>query len=160
MRLIDVLSANYTRFGAGVVDFRVIADLADGSGQQEYGFTLTSWDDLGLSPDVNAWMAAHPEFVVGPYVQPVPVPPSTNAADYKLRPDQFFSMLAIGNLDETVDKVIASMADPIKQKIARAKLNHTPVFERNNEFVVQLSAAAGLTPEQVDALWLQAKAIP
>jgi hypothetical protein len=72
MQLIDVLSATYTQHGPGVVDCVIVADLDDGYGVAEYGFTLTRWDDFGLSPDVNAWMAAHPDFPVADYVPPPP----------------------------------------------------------------------------------------
>lgn len=77
-----------------------------------------------------------------------------------LRPDQFWAMIAIANLQPTVDAALSSITDPTQKAIATAKLNHSPVFYRDNDFVVQLSAAAGLSTTQVDALWAQAAAIP
>lgn len=74
MLLLDVISATYTQHGAGVVDLVIHADLEDGSGPQDYPFTLTSWDDFGLSPEINVWMAANPNFEPTPYVAP-PAPP-------------------------------------------------------------------------------------
>lgn len=86
-----------------------------------------------------------------------PPAPSTDPADYPLERYQFLAMLDIAGLKPLVATAIASIADRAQRAVAQAKFDSTSTFERNDPLLVSLSAAAGLTPGQVDAYWMQAK---
>lgn len=154
MNLISIESAVNTQH-AGAVDLVLTADV--GNGPEQMPYTWIVGDPHGLGPKVDAWMVAHPNFTISAYVAPQP---STDPNHYPLRPDQFFAMLEIAGLTATANAAIDAIADPTQKIIARAKFNHTPMFNRDNPLVAQLSTAAGLTSAQVDALWLRAKDIP
>ena len=83
--------------------------------------------------------------------------PSTNPADYPLQRYQFDAMLQIAGLKSLVASTIAAITDPVQRDVAQAKYDDTQVFQRNDALLVQLAAAAGLTPAQVDGYWMQAK---
>jgi hypothetical protein len=93
-------------------------------------------------------------------VVPPPPPPSTNPADYPLRPDQFFAMLDIAGLTASVNAALDAISDPTAKAIAKAKFNHTQVFNRSNPLFETLKAGVGVTDAQIDAMWMQAKDIP
>ena len=104
------------------------------------------------------WTYANGVFTAPP-APPVP-PPSTNPNDYPLRPDQFFAMLDIAGLTASVNAAIDAIPDAKTKAIAKAKLNHTLIFERSNPLFNSLKGAVGMTDAQIDAMWMQAKDIP
>jgi hypothetical protein len=89
----------------------------------------------------------------GPYV-------STDPKDYPLRPDQFFAMLDIAGLTASVTAAVDAIADPKTRAIAKAKINHTSSFHRDNPLFETLKSGVGVTDAQIDAMWMQAKDIP
>lgn len=89
------------------------------------------------------------------YVEP-PAEPKT-AQDYPLQAWQFHSMIEDAGLDIQIRSAINGMADGMDKKVAMQKLERTTIFNRNDGLVVTLSAALGLTPEEVDVLWMSAK---
>lgn len=78
-------------------------------------------------------------------------------ANYPLQRYQFLAMLTVGNLAPLVEPAVASIKDPVQKAVAQAKFDATQVFDRKDPLLVALAAAAGLTPAQVDAYWMQAK---
>ena len=84
-------------------------------------------------------------------------PPILTASDYPLQPYQFWAMVAIANLQTAIDNALSAITDPVQKAIATAKLNHTLSFNRNDPLVNLLGEAAGLTSDQIDAYWMQAK---
>lgn len=84
MKLITVKSATATAT-SGLTDFVLTVTQADdGSGDQfDMPFTLGSDDNADMASQVNAWMAANPDFVVGAYVAPSPT-----AADVDVERDR------------------------------------------------------------------------
>lgn len=75
-----------------------------------------------------------------------------------LEPYQFFSMLELSGKKTALNNFIDSLPAPANV-IARNKLEHTKVFERNNDLVLQAQQALGLSDQELDALWAQAAAI-
>ena len=100
---------------------------------------------------VNAYKLAFP------YIPPKP--PSTDPNDYPLEPFQFWAMVAIAGLQPAIDNAMTKLTDPVQKAVATSKLNHTKLFNRNDPLVALLSADAGLTSQQVDTYWMQAKDI-
>ena len=92
-----------------------------------------------------------------PYVPPAP---STDPKDYPLTRVQFMAMLDIAGLLTTAETQIDAISDPVQQAIARSRFENVQTFNRDDPLLVQLAASAGLTSEQVDQYWMQAKDLP
>ena len=75
-----------------------------------------------------------------------------------LAPYQFFSMLEISGKKSSLDAFINALPPP-SNIVARAKLDRSLVFRRDNDLVLAAQAALGLTDDQLDALWQQASQI-
>lgn len=75
-----------------------------------------------------------------------------------LQPYQFFSMLEISGKKTALDAFINALPPPANI-VARAKLDRSLVFRRDNDLVLAAQQALGLTDEQLDTLWAQAAAI-
>lgn len=72
-----------------------------------------------------------------------------------LQPYQFFAMLELsGNKDELYN-FIDRLPSP-NNIVAKAKLEHTLSFARNDSLVETARIGLGITKEQLDALWEQA----
>jgi hypothetical protein len=74
MKLISVDAAAHTALD-GVLTLVITADLDDGAGPQSLPYGWIVGDPHGLGPQVDAWMAAHPDFPIAAYVAPV-IPPA------------------------------------------------------------------------------------
>lgn len=92
-----------------------------------------------------------------PYVPPAP---STDPKDYPLTRVQFMAMLDIAGLLTTAETQIDAISDPVQRAIARSRFENVQTFNRDDPLLVQLAASAGLTSEQVDQYWMQAKDLP
>lgn len=86
-----------------------------------------------------------------PEVPPLPEPETLP----NLEPYQFFAMLELSGKRVTLDAYIDALPEP-DQTVARAKLNHSKIFRRDNDLVLAAQAGMGLTSQELDALWLQA----
>lgn len=84
--------------------------------------------------------------------QPYPPPPGLPT----LKPWQFRAMLDIGGIAQTVENAIAAMADPTQRAVAKARLDYSIEYSRNDPLVIQLAPVVGLSDAQIDALWSQA----
>lgn len=58
-----------------------------------------------------------------------------------------------------VQGFVAGIADPIEQALAEVALNDTLTWRRDSPFLNQAAVALGLTTEQMDALFIDAKGI-
>lgn len=88
---------------------------------------------------------------------PPPSPPSTDPHDYKLKPFQFFAMLKIAGVEQAVADAIAAIEDPAERAVAEARLYYSMEYDRGSPLIDQLAPAVGLTVEQIDQYWMQAK---
>lgn len=75
-----------------------------------------------------------------------------------LLPYQFFAMLEISGKKPDLDAFISSIPAP-GNIVARAKLDRSLEFRRDNDLVLAAQQALGLTDQQLDALWTQAAAL-
>lgn len=95
---------------------------------------------------------------ISPYVAPpVPFAPLS-------RPAFLFMMNKIGVTEATVEGIIASMpsgttAQADAKALALIVFRNQQTFQRDNSLLASLSAAAGLTSEQVDTAWRTAEQI-
>lgn len=72
-----------------------------------------------------------------------------------LEPYQFHALLNITGYVHDIDSLLAD-ADPVYAGAARSKLDKSTFYRRDDPLLTDLFAAVGLTPEQVDDLWLDA----
>lgn len=101
-----------------------------------------------------------PGFILenGEWVAP-PAPEPTREELYQpLIPWKFHAILAIAGLSGDLEAVLSSL-DPIPQAVARSKLERVSEYYRDDPLTIQLGAAIGKTPEELDALWTQAHAL-
>lgn len=75
-----------------------------------------------------------------------------------LQPYHFFAMLEISGKKAVLDAFIDALPAP-QNIVARAKLDRSLAFHRDNDLVLAAQQALGLTTEQLDALWTQAAAL-
>lgn len=82
--------------------------------------------------------------------------PAPVASEFVLLPYQFHSMLELNSLGGQVRAAIQSIggADGV---IAMNKLERGTEFYRDDALVISLGAVIGLTPEELDTLWLAAR---
>lgn len=69
---------------------------------------------------------------------------------------QGMEQLIRSGLDEQVDDAINSINDPVERKLARNWLDKAGVWERDNPQLLAIGGALGLTPQDVDSLFIQA----
>lgn len=159
MQLRSVDSATETSVG-GVMELSITADLGDGNGTVSgipYGWDQTVRDPHGLYPQVDAWMAAHPDFAIGAYVPPTP---STNPLDYILTKRQVCSALIMAGVTDDPDGfvlgVLATIPDVQAKALAINDWKYAPSYHRDNALFndPSLLGAAGITTQQIDQFWL------
>ena len=95
---------------------------------------------------------------IQPYVAP-PVPFKSLS-----RPAFLFMMSKIGVTEQAVEQLIAAMpegtqAEQDAKALALIVFKNTTTFERTNQLLNTLTAAYGLTSDQVDAAWRAAEQI-
>jgi hypothetical protein len=78
------------------------------------------------------------------------------AEDYPLTAVQFHIMIEEIGKAQAIRQIIAGMGNTTEARVASNKLERGTTFLRNDPLVADLAEAVGLTPEDVDTLWLQA----
>jgi|GEM_PF-6563017 len=87
-------------------------------------------------------------------------------ASYTLTKRQIGAALIGGGItldpDSWMTALMANISDPTTRALAVNDWNNAPFYARDNELFSNeaLLTAAGMTPEQIDALWLSAKDLP
>lgn len=72
-----------------------------------------------------------------------------------LEPWRFFAMLELSGKRADLDAFIDALPEP-QRTVAKAKLDRSLVFYRDNDLVEQARQAIGMTNEELDAAWTQA----
>lgn len=152
----DLISVDSARHTAGAAfELTVTADLGDGPQSVPYGWL--AGDPNGLGPQVDAWMAAHPDFAVAAYVPPTP---STNPLDYVLTKRQVCSALIMAGVTDDPDGfvlgVLATIPDAQAKALAINDWKYAPSYHRDNALFndPSLLGASGITAQQIDQFWL------
>jgi hypothetical protein len=104
--------------------------------------------------------------LVDPDPPPAPEPdPDPVPSDFPLTRRQIRGALILNGIldpDAWMQGVMASIPDPVTRALALNDWANAPVYDRDNPLFndPSLIAAAGMTPAQVDALWMAAKDLP
>ena len=108
-------------------------------------------------------------FVQGVLTDPDPALPEPGPdpvpSDFPLTRRQIRAALILNGVldpDTWMQGVMASISDPVTRALALNDWANAPAYDRDNALFNDLSliAAAGMTPAQVDALWMAAKDLP
>lgn len=158
MKLLSVESAKKTST-PGMLELQITADLKDGTGAQllPYGWSPDIHDPFGLYPQIDEWMAAHPDFPVTDYIAPVP---STNPTDYTLTKRQVCAALIIAKVTDDPDTFVLNILNAIPDAQAKALAindwKYAHAYHRDNALFNDptLLGASGITPAQIDQFWL------
>jgi len=111
-----------------------------------------------VTPDVPAGKVVTGQSVENVNGLPTVVYTLADAPLPDLAPYQFFSMLELSGKKAALDAFINALPAPANI-VARAKLDRSLVFHRDNDLVLAAQQALGLTDQQLDTLWLQAAAL-
>ena len=104
--------------------------------------------------------------LIDPDPPPAPEPdPDPAPSDFPLTRRQIRTALILNGVldpDAWMQDVMATIPDPVTRALALNDWANAPVYDRDNPLFndASLIAAAGMTPAQVDALWMAAKDMP
>lgn len=92
----------------------------------------------------------------GTFTRPEPPEPTQDERYPPLAPYQFDAIIQLDGLKDSLDAVFASLPDT-QRIVAQAKMNRMTSYWRSDPLLNQLAGALGLTDEQVNDLWTQAR---
>jgi len=104
--------------------------------------------------------------LIDPDPPPAPDPaPDPVPSDFPLTRRQIRAALILNGIldpDAWMQGVMATIRDPVTRALALNDWANAPAYDRGNPLFndPSLIAAAGMTPAQVDALWMAAKDLP
>lgn len=145
--IIEVHSAN-----VGTEPNTVVLDVTVDVGTGEiripnYVHHVENWQVV--EADIRAWVTDNPSLI-----DQTPVSSDPDPLNLPLPRREFrLAMLHFGLTDSIVEGVIAQEPDSSERQRLTIFWQDTEMFDRNNDLLVGLSAAAGLTSTQVDEMW-------
>ncbi|WP_033057772.1 hypothetical protein [Sinorhizobium arboris] len=116
-------------------------------------YVSTPNDSVGANPAIRMWMMRHPEFPVHSYVPPTANETRTSLPLLTSR--QF--RLGLVNNDFTLVQVAAAierMQESTAKEVAKIEWEYGTTFNRMHPLIAIVTAALGLSDEQVDEMWL------
>lgn len=98
------------------------------------------------------------EWVLPPQPEPEPpTPEEIRASMPPLTPRQLrLGLVMNGYALGQVEQAISEIPDPQQKTIAEVEWEYATIFERANPLIDQIGAVLGLTPEQIDDMWMAA----
>lgn len=97
--------------------------------------------------------------VIDPPRDPEPEPPPEQPpSPPDLAPWQFRAMLRLSGKEADLLDFLDGLPEPART-VAKAKLEYTLVFHRDNDLVLAAQQALNLTEQELDGLWLQAASL-
>lgn len=149
MILHNVVSARYAEPSPSFA-IRLQIDAEIEGERETFEFLYRPDDMYGLNPDVAAWLMSNPDFEIAPYLEA----PGPDLSQIDLPRREFRRALLHNGMDTSaVLAVFAAIADPVDREEMTIWWEDTTVFQRRHPILVDMVAAAGLTPEQGDAIW-------
>lgn len=131
----------------------MLIEVDDEDGRSVVSYTYRPTDVFGLAPDVTAWLFSHPNSEIAPYEAP-PVPEPIDPLTRELPRREFRrALLHKGMGTAVIEGVIGAISDPIEREEMSIWWQDTQMFQRLHPVLVSMVAAAGLSPEQGDAIW-------
>lgn len=132
--------------------FMVRCNITDDLGDTyDTDFSYNTSDPYGLGPAIKAWLAANPDFPIGPYVPPTVEEMRESA--FLSRREFRSAALAAGISTTVINSYLAAIADPVTQDERTIYWEEASLLMRLDPFVIELAAFAGKTPEQMDTIF-------
>lgn len=136
-------------------------------------FDISDWLWIVGDDESRAWSSGSAAYVEPPFaddIEPTRIaseqelwqvlasayPTGLPLSQRPLEPWQFRAMLDVGGIASTVDAAIAAIPDATQRAVARARLDYSIKYHRNDPLIAMLAPVVGLTDAQVDALWATA----
>lgn len=145
----------------GSLDDRV--DEARESYKKQFTFKTPQEKTLVEQPDGLVFEAGGTwNFDNGSYTPPPP--PSEHPEDYPLNRIQFMAMLKMSGKEADVLAALAAMPDSsqdeiVAKAVAQSKFENSAEFNRDDPLFAALGSAVGLSDDDIDTLWMQARDI-
>lgn len=103
----------------------------------------------------------HHEWENGAWVERLPPEPTPEELRQKM-PRLTARQLRMGLVTNgialsSVDAAIAAIADPTQRELSKIEWEYATEFNRTNPLLLQVGSGLGLTPEQIDVMWLASK---
>lgn len=158
MQLHEITAVRETE-EAGV--YVVAADLTDMEGERYVADYASRPDDgFGLAPQIRAgldlWIAQGRP--VAPYVPPTAQELRVAMPELSRRQLRL-GLLAAGITSTQVTGEIDAMPEGNAKETARIEWEDATVYQRTHPLIQTIGAALGLSPEQIDDMWMAASAL-
>lgn len=159
IEIVEVVSIRETADTATTGGLILVLSWTAGSNQDSSDKHLYRPDDpYGLNPVIKQWLVDNPEFPITPYTPP---PELTDEEKRAIMPAltarQFRLGLVQGGISpDTVSTTISNMPAGADRDKAKIEWEYATAFNRLHPLIATVSTALGLTPAQVDAMWLAA----
>ncbi|AAL49604.1 unknown [Sinorhizobium phage PBC5] len=153
MELHEVLSVEETNT-AGV--FLALIDWTDNDGGRNQELCgLVPNDTRGVAGLVHAWLAENPNFPISPYTPPTPEQIRETMPDLSARQLRLV-LIGANIMPAQVNAVIAAMPEGPDKAVAMVEWEYATTFRRVHPLLETVGGALGLTPEQIDTMWISA----
>ena len=130
--------------------YSIDMDIDLGGGVERVNFVYRFDDEEITTYEVLSWLQSNPDFPIDPYEAPPPFNPLT--VDLPRR--EFRRALLHNGMDTAaVLAVIEAIPAPAEREEMQIWWEDTVQFQRSHPALVDMVAAAGLTPEQGDGIW-------
>lgn len=130
----------------------VVMETYDGDTAEVDCHIYKETDPNGINPEIKAFLEANPDFPIAAYVPPTPEQkragvPDLNRLDFRTRSKE------IGITTAVINSYLASITDADHQDDMTIYWEAAQFFSRLAPFVVEVTAFAGKTPEQMDGVF-------
>lgn len=156
-KITEIIKITETAEGNGVYELDVKIQFSADSEPEQTKYVSRPSDRYGINPQIRKWIVDNPNFPIDSYVTPTPpTAEEIRASMPKLTRRQFW--LAATSINITKESVLASVqADANLTETDKLyitiEVQEATYYNRTNPYVVLLSNAMGVTPEEMDSLW-------
>lgn len=157
-RVTEILKITDTAEGNGVYLMQIKIQFAEDTEPEEVEYISRPGNPHGVDPQLRQWLSENPDAPVHAYEPPAePTPEEARAAmppltARQLRLGLFSNGIALSQVQATLDAMPAG-ADRDKAQI---EWEYATTFNRTHPLIATVSAALGLSDEQIDAMWMAA----
>lgn len=152
-KLIIILSGEQSRI-PGIINYQLIADLKDGSGNQEIPFSNKVGDKSGLGAQVDEWLDKNPNAItVVPFVEKALTEAELALATQLTSKQLRRAIMNTGRGREFVKNALTTDEQVLDWE-------HDQTFQRKGPVMQALQAAGNFTDAQADTFWIGAATLP
>lgn len=135
-----------SKFAQVVDDVIINAIEWDSKGDYPFAGTLVPWPDGAQI----GWVKAG-----GTWANPNPIEPA-KPKSVTIDAWRFWAVVNVENLKDQIDVAIAALPNATERAVAKARLDYSATYTRDDPLFNQLGAAIGLGPNNIDDLFAAA----